>query len=269
MNIKTFISKKINRLYTRRQIKAKSVTFRRHLDGGEKVLLAEHLSDVFSTTITSNQVAEIAVLFRNIEQKMIGRIAGDVDDHILNYFMIYYSTKIKTLTQDNLAHGEIGVLFGGSLLMMLFALRSAKSLHYSIAIDPLEGYYGQRLDPITNLPVNLKTVKTNINRFEFNMDRVRIVKEQSESPDAIIFAKNYALLSLWIDGDHSYDGVKRDWENYSPLVVPGGYVLLDNYHDKVFPYPGLDRFVDEELLPHLSGWNVVTHFGRSILFSKL
>ena len=31
---------------------------------------------------------------------------------------------------------------------------------------------------------------------------------------------------LFIDGDHSYDGVKRDFELYSPLVRPGGLVAL-------------------------------------------
>lgn len=33
---------------------------------------------------------------------------------------------------------------------------------------------------------------------------------------------------LFIDGDHTYEGVKRDWEMYSPLVRPGGLVA---FHD--------------------------------------
>lgn len=33
---------------------------------------------------------------------------------------------------------------------------------------------------------------------------------------------------LFIDGDHRYDGVKRDWELYSPLVREGGLVA---FHD--------------------------------------
>jgi predicted O-methyltransferase YrrM len=35
---------------------------------------------------------------------------------------------------------------------------------------------------------------------------------------------------LLIDGDHSYEGVKQDWEMYSPLVSPGGLVA---FHDIV------------------------------------
>lgn len=31
---------------------------------------------------------------------------------------------------------------------------------------------------------------------------------------------------LFIDGDHTYNGVRKDFENYSPLVKPGGVVAL-------------------------------------------
>lgn len=33
---------------------------------------------------------------------------------------------------------------------------------------------------------------------------------------------------LMIDGDHTYDGVKRDWEIYEPLVAQGGLIA---FHD--------------------------------------
>ena len=35
---------------------------------------------------------------------------------------------------------------------------------------------------------------------------------------------------LFIDGDHSYEGVKQDFEFYSPFVAPGGIVA---FHDIV------------------------------------
>lgn len=35
---------------------------------------------------------------------------------------------------------------------------------------------------------------------------------------------------LYIDGDHTYDAAKRDWELYSQLVRPGGIIVL---HDAV------------------------------------
>lgn len=38
---------------------------------------------------------------------------------------------------------------------------------------------------------------------------------------------------LFIDGDHSYDGVKADYETFSPLVRPGGLI---GFHDIVEDY---------------------------------
>jgi predicted O-methyltransferase YrrM len=35
---------------------------------------------------------------------------------------------------------------------------------------------------------------------------------------------------LFIDGDHTYEGVKQDFETYSPLVAPGGVIA---FHDVV------------------------------------
>ena len=34
---------------------------------------------------------------------------------------------------------------------------------------------------------------------------------------------------LYIDGDHSYEGVKKDIEIYTPSVRVGGYVLFHDY----------------------------------------
>jgi len=38
---------------------------------------------------------------------------------------------------------------------------------------------------------------------------------------------------LFIDGDHSYEGVKKDFEMYSPLVKKGGIIA---FHD-IVPHP--------------------------------
>jgi predicted O-methyltransferase YrrM len=38
---------------------------------------------------------------------------------------------------------------------------------------------------------------------------------------------------LFIDGDHSYEGVKKDFEMYSPLVKKGGIIV---FHDIVPDY---------------------------------
>lgn len=251
-------------LFNNRDRKGSQSPFRRYLSTEEAGLLAERISKAFETNISAKQVQDVAEVLRYTEEQMIGRIAGDVDDHVLNYYMICYSLHLPADATP--AHGEIGILFGGSLLMMLHALRSSYSSHWALAIDPLDGYYGQSLDPVVNLPITLDNVTTNVRRLSFEMDNVRIVKERSESDKALQIARSFPLASLWIDGDHSYEGIKRDWHNYSPLVIQGGYILVDNYHDGCFP--DVDKFIDRDLLPNLAGWKVIANFSRSILFQK-
>lgn len=58
---------------------------------------------------------------------------------------------------------------------------------------------------------------------------------------------------LMIDGDHTYEGVKRDWELYEPLVAPGGLIafhdILRHEEQSERPVPcEVDRFW-EELVP--------------------
>jgi len=51
---------------------------------------------------------------------------------------------------------------------------------------------------------------------------------------------------LFIDGDHTYEGAKKDFESYSPLVRHGGIIAL---HDVAAHTPGMhcevDRYWDE------------------------
>ncbi len=46
---------------------------------------------------------------------------------------------------------------------------------------------------------------------------------------------NRPLRLLWIDGDHSVSGAKKDFENFSKHVVPGGIVA---FHDVMHFHPG-------------------------------
>ena len=50
---------------------------------------------------------------------------------------------------------------------------------------------------------------------------------------------------LWIDGDHSYEGAKKDLEGFLPHLVPYGVVA---FHDVLHPHPGPIRVFVEEVL---------------------
>ncbi len=49
---------------------------------------------------------------------------------------------------------------------------------------------------------------------------------------------------VFLDADHSYEGVMEDWHEWLPKVKPGGYLSGHDYGDKRF---GVKKAVDESL----------------------
>lgn len=50
---------------------------------------------------------------------------------------------------------------------------------------------------------------------------------------------------LWVDGDHSYQGAKKDCDGFLPHLAPGGIVA---FHDALNAFPGPIRVFVEDIL---------------------
>lgn len=59
-----------------------------------------------------------------------------------------------------------------------------------------------------------------------------IVDGDSHSDEVLLRVKKYLrghpIDFLYLDGDHTYDGVKKDYQMYSPLVRSGGIIGFDD-----------------------------------------
>lgn len=82
-----------------------------------------------------------------------------------------------------------------------------------------------------------------LHRFErFRRGRQRLYLLRADSHAGLTqrrlaeILQGQALDFLFIDGDHSYDGVRRDFDNYAPLVRPDGLIAMHDVH------------------PHSQGW---------------
>lgn len=74
----------------------------------------------------------------------------------------------------------------------------------------------------------LLNTKTNFNYISGNSHKQETIDNVRK-----ILGDNKLDL-LFIDGDHSYDGVKMDFEMYSTLVRPGGIIAFHDVHESSF-----------------------------------
>jgi len=115
---------------------------------------------------------------------------------------------------------EIGTANGGSLFHLC---KLAPDDALIISIDLPEGNFGggypKWKEPIYKL-------------FKKKNQRLYLLREDSHQEETLLKIKeilnNKKIDFLFIDGDHGYDGVKKDFKMYSPLVKEGGIIA---FHD--------------------------------------
>lgn len=189
-----------------------------------------------------------------LDQQMLGRYCGSLGDKLSNTLPTLVAAGMAD-DSPNAVHLEIGTLFGGSLVGKLWALnRAGRTQQRVVAIDPLDGYYGERIDPWSGLAITAENVKINIERFDFNPVDVQLITRLSTDPACLDELGDVTVQTLLIDGDHSYEGAKADWQIYSPLVAPGGYVILDDFGNRA--WPEVTRFGQELIDATPAGWQV-------------
>jgi len=66
---------------------------------------------------------------------------------------------------------------------------------------------------------------------------------------------------LFIDGDHSYDGVKADWDHYKAFLRPGSTVV---FHDCGWA-EGVQRVIEEEAKPRVGSFNSLPNMWWGVL----
>ena len=71
--------------------------------------------------------------------------------------------------------------------------------------------------------------------------RVHILELPSDKAARLFDKESFDFV--WVDGDHSYEQVKRDIVNYLPLVRKGGFIGGHDYGSQA--YSGVKQAVDE------------------------
>lgn len=109
----------------------------------------------------------------------------------------------------------------------------------------------------------------------------RFIKETSENAYYNFFVRQDIKIDfLFIDGDHSYEGVKKDFELYSTLVNDNGIIVIHDTDSKYeetlivsedakkdyYRFDGPSKFIKE--LEKNPDYNLINLFNFSILSTK-
>jgi predicted O-methyltransferase YrrM len=184
-------------------------------------------------------------MFKTNENQIDGRICHP---SIICIFILLQFIDIEN-------YMEIGVHNGGSMSMVLASKQNVnlygidlfedmydKTKHYNE--DKFNTYQYFKRD-------NLSKEKTSLNlnclkKFYNNDSTLTLIQGNTYFDDtetnvhSIISDKKMDIL--FIDGDHTYDGVKNDFERYDKYVKINGYIIFDDYH-----HPIIKEYVDNLL----------------------
>ena len=113
---------------------------------------------------------------------------------------------------------EIGAAFGGSTTILLVSLARQAQLW---SIDPFVTHQGWK--------ASQEECRARVSRFLRAIERERLTDNWT-----LVAKPSYEVVKDWnrgidmvfIDGDHHYDAVKRDFEDWYPYVKKGGKLLI-------------------------------------------
>lgn len=128
----------------------------------------------------------------------------------------------KTLNVKNFM--EIGTDQGGS-----FAIWSKLSVDgIRISVDLPHGMFGRTDYDEHERDNYLRSLGSNVHMYWGSSHDITMLKTVEEKLNGVL------LDFMFIDGDHTYEGVKQDFEMYKHLVRPGGWIAFHDIKDTEF-----------------------------------
>jgi hypothetical protein len=120
---------------------------------------------------------------------------------------------------------EIGV-FRGQVISLVSLWARQRSLPCDIhGISPFSGAG----DSSSNYRRDLDYFQDTLQNFEhFRLPQPQLHRMSSTDPEAQRLIASKAWAMIYIDGNHDYEAVRKDWEVCARSVRPGGLIVLDD-----------------------------------------
>lgn len=158
----------------------------------------------------------------------------------------------KSIKGDNLTLVEIGSWLGRSSYVLAKALLG-KNDSILYCVDPFD--CGDVVsETLYKKEMNQLPDKSLLNKFNKNIAKfgvTNLIKVIPEYSFNAIKTFDKGIDFLFIDGNHDYDSVFRDYEQWSPLVKKGGYIA---FHDVGAGHTFGPKQVVEKYIVHNPDW---------------
>lgn len=214
--------------------------------------------------LSAREIVYLAERALTLEAICHGRIGTSIQDMVVRVLVALAALDQSDVVVRGAHLVEIGLMFGISLGALYDACVGRAKRVFVTGIDPMTGYYGdEKRDPVTGAAVSLGVVNRNMEFMHIPKDRMGIIVERSASAVEEVASLEREIDMLIIDGDHSYEAVKADYDLYSPLMRPGGFIVFDDYG--VDEWPDVSACVDEEVVGS-PGVELVRSGWRSAVF---
>lgn len=162
---------------------------------------------------------------------------------------------IYLLAKENRFKGaicELGSMFGGSTIALALGALKSQNKNKVLAVDDHEWH---RHIASGSFPEELaRTIPTSLPRFKRNLKTAGVSRQvKILVGDTAQTAQDYEqqVSMLFIDADHSYEGVSRDFQAWFPKLPRGGVVAFHDYGNSNWPAV---KMVVDNLLSNFSAF---------------
>lgn len=157
-------------------------------------------------------------------------IPGQIKSEIKTFLSVLFPLNIKNVL-------EVGTAHGGNLFLLT---KIAENTGKIISIDLPGGEFGGGY---------FEQKKYVYENFATEKQKVFLFREDSHTQSVLRKVEDVLggekLDLLFIDADHTYEGVKKDFEMYSPLVRTGGIVAFHDIAKSPAENYGVEKFWNE------------------------
>lgn len=157
-------------------------------------------------------------------------IPGQVESEIRTFLKIVKERKPKIVLEIGTAHG------GNLFLLTKIADNDAKVMSIDLPNGDYGGGYFARKQAIYH-------------KFATGSQKMFLIRDDSHKESTLgrvqEIIQDGKIDLLFIDADHSYEGVKSDFEMYSPLVKKGGLIAFHDIANDPDATYGVNKFWNE------------------------